>query len=720
MMEPSRRKLLALLGVGGLTGLAGCEQLPIGEEQTRTTEEPQPRPDDPATPHDHVGEQWSGQLASGDGLTMANTATSGAGRGIVGSTAAPDGAGVAGVATDASGENDGVVGRSDSENGTGVRGHATAGSGETRGVVGQADSPDGYGLFTPDDAGVEGFLDVETLGTSRGRTVSFHAGGARALELGPETTGAAGNLIAGHSTNAVAASVSGATIGGGGFDDGETADPNLVLDDFGTVGGGRGNQAGSKDDDPRPAVHATVGGGAANVANGDAATVGGGEENVASAGTTTVGGGTRNVASTFHATVGGGAGNLAEGPVSTISGGAGNEAPGSRATVGGGHTNAATGDHSTIIGGRFNTAEGDRSVVAGGSGNVAEGRSSFVAGRRARAYHDGAVVWSDSSIDPFASTGEDQFLIQAGSVGVGTNAPVSQLHVVGDQSGFASLDNHVMTVENHNSESSPDVLALKTYATDPSESANYVTFLDAEGFVGAIEGNGSGGVNYRSGAGDVAEYFPVADSDETFAPGDVVGLRGGAIVADPTAADVALVVSDAPMVTGNAPAAEGDEGSACVALLGQVPVRVGAAVEAGDLLVAAADGTAVPASAATAVPAADTTAGEGSDGGGSVVGRALEGAETAGDLVRTFVSVGAGVDPRRTEGARNGHPRSMATEVGRLRQNLAERDERIDALEGENETLRERLADLEERVATVEHAATVAPDRSSPPASADG
>jgi hypothetical protein len=45
--------------------------------------------------------------------------------------------------------------------------------------------------------------------------------------------------------------------------------------------------------------------------------------------------------------------------------------------------------------------------------NTAEGRYSFAAGRRAKAYHDGAFVWADSTDADFASSANDQFAVRA-------------------------------------------------------------------------------------------------------------------------------------------------------------------------------------------------------------------------------------------------------------------------------------------------------------------
>lgn len=51
----------------------------------------------------------------------------------------------------------------DANGGIGVLGRNTAGSGSTIGVEGRVDSPSGYGLYTPDDARVDGEAELSTL-----------------------------------------------------------------------------------------------------------------------------------------------------------------------------------------------------------------------------------------------------------------------------------------------------------------------------------------------------------------------------------------------------------------------------------------------------------------------------------------------------------------------------------------------------------------------------
>ena len=143
-----------------------------------------------------------------------------------------------------------------------------------------------------------------------------------------------------------------------------------------------------------------------------------------------IGGGYQNLSGADNGIVGGGQQNANLGPWGFVGGGAGNTNYGSYGVICGGGLNAANGIYAMIGAGYGNLVSGTYSVVPGGLGNTASGDGSFAAGEHAQALHQGAFVWSDSQTGPFASTGQDQFLIRAtGGVGIGTAAPVAPLHV---------------------------------------------------------------------------------------------------------------------------------------------------------------------------------------------------------------------------------------------------------------------------------------------------
>jgi hypothetical protein len=77
------------------------------------------------------------------------------------------------------------------------------------------------------------------------------------------------NVIGGHSDNSVTAGTYGATIGGGGAD----GFHHRVTDAYGTVGGGRNNQAGDDAGTASDATYATVAGGKNNTAGNEYATM---------------------------------------------------------------------------------------------------------------------------------------------------------------------------------------------------------------------------------------------------------------------------------------------------------------------------------------------------------------------------------------------------------------------------------------------------------------
>jgi hypothetical protein len=419
-----------------------------------------------------------------------------------------------------------------------------------------------------------------------------------------EPTSGTPNVVGGHESNSVTAGVHGATISGGG----SGSAINLVTDHYGTVGGGHYNQAGDGDASLNDAPSATVGGGYLNVASDEYATVGGGLWNTASGNRATISGGERISATGDCAAVGGGLWNTVNGDYTTIGGGYYNTASGHMATVGGGHSNIASGagafvgggghngssgdgneasgNASTIGGGLGNTASGNYAVVAGGGYNTAAGEYSFAAGRRAKANHAGTFVWADSADADFASTGDDQFLVNAGGgVGLGVNAPQNPLHVRSYINGAANAQNHITQIENLGMGPGLNVLALVAGPDDPADNVNFITFFEFDySDIGAIEGDGAGGVTYKSGSGDYAEFLPRLDPDETLEPGDVVGVFGGRVSRSTQGADQLMVVSTRPIVLGNDPGEGNEAGYEKVAFLGQVEVRVRGPVMAGDFI----------------------------------------------------------------------------------------------------------------------------------------
>ena len=224
---------------GALAGLAGLGVLGIGAGS-----QPVAADDD----HDHWGQTWSGNVEGEDGLWVGNYSNEGDGRGLVGRTDAAEGTALHGTAAHEEGDNAGLVGltlsssgtgvrgsasshtgagigvdgRSNSPGGVGVRGLAWADSGENYGVEGRTDSDDGYGLYTPDDAKIEGSVETDDEWRVEADT----------------DDGDAGNVVQGHSNNDVGGQVVGSTIAGGGSENAI----NSVQGDY-SFAAGRGAKA---------------------------------------------------------------------------------------------------------------------------------------------------------------------------------------------------------------------------------------------------------------------------------------------------------------------------------------------------------------------------------------------------------------------------------------------------------------------------------------------
>jgi len=92
------------------------------------------------------------------------------------------------------------------------------------------------------------------------------------------------------------------------------------------------------------------------------------------------------------------------------------------------------------------------------------------------------------------------------------------------------------------------------------------------------------GVTYESGSGDYAEWLPRANTEETFLPGQIVGLKHGKITKNLDGASKLMVISTDPLVLGNMPEKVDGMYYEKVAFLGQVPVYVLGKVDAGDYI----------------------------------------------------------------------------------------------------------------------------------------
>ncbi len=540
------------------------------------------------------------------------------------------------------------------------------------------------------DAGSDSALNF--LGTTDSQAFEIRTNNQRSLRLipvlGQPQIGI--NVLAGAASNSIAAGANFATIAGGGFS-GATSLPNQVASTGSTVSGGAGNIAGDPLQAPNLTTYATVGGGANNKANGGSATVAGGSGNTA-ANSSFVGGGYLNVAS---------------GLVSTIAGGGGNTASGGSVAIGGGENNVGAAYVSVIGGGNGNVVTGNAATIPGGVANIAGGVVSFAAGEAAivraaqntagvdPAYwsgdnngDEGTFVWADqSSFQALVSTGPNQFLVRAkGGVGINTNQPTTSLDVINATNTTAAYVYNQLTAATSNG------LTVRLGASTAGTGNNFLTFQKGSGAgIGAIEGNGAGGVQLNTTGADYGEYLPLADRHEDLAPGDVVGIRDGHIARSTEDADAIGVISTGAAVAGNSPGENREASHRIVAFVGQVEVTVEGPVDAGDLLIPSGrdDGRA-RAIAPSALDAASAR---------RVIGRAWSSHDGDGvHRVRTFVTLGGLAEPAlaRAEAAER-QAVSAAREVAVLQAQRAASDQQVADLRAEIEQLRhqqERLAAL--------------------------
>jgi len=231
---------------------------------------------------------------------------------------------------------------------------------------------------------------TDFLGTTDAQSLVMRANNQRILLLDPTTNGA--NVVSGSGSNLVESTKQGQTIAGGGdtrnvcgasFNE---SCRNEIDDEFGTIGGGRGNEiiAGN---------YSTIGGGFDNSIQQESATISGGEQNTSNG---------------LGSSILGGKGNLNSATYGAVAGGRQNQAYGDYAIVAGGYNNCAGGTQSFAGGGRAYVRAGDWTSVSACGGYRSDNSGD-----------EGTFVWADSQAADFVSTGPNQFLVRAdGGVGI--------------------------------------------------------------------------------------------------------------------------------------------------------------------------------------------------------------------------------------------------------------------------------------------------------------
>ncbi len=221
-------------------------------------------------------------------------------------------------------------------------------------------------------------------------------------------SGAAGSTIAGGDRNQIQTNAFDSAIGGGfGNQIGTGASSS-------TIAGGGGNQI--------KAFYSAIAGGSDNQIQTDAgfSMIGGGTENEiqTAAGGSVIAGGFSNGIQTnaYTSVIGGGQDNQIEAFSSAILGGEGNqiETGANFSVISGGLGNDIQPNSvgSVIGGGGNNSILGEFAIIPGGDQNVAT-NNSLAGGHRAKATHQGAFVWADSTDADFSDAGSNTFNVRS-------------------------------------------------------------------------------------------------------------------------------------------------------------------------------------------------------------------------------------------------------------------------------------------------------------------
>lgn len=590
--------------------------------------------------HDHWGQSWSGSyfglyLSGGEVGLEAH----GSSRGVWGESSATDGRAVYGSASATSGTSYGVYGQSSSTDGRGVYGRALTGGGVTAGVHGTANSYDGYGVYgeAPNN-GVYGYAS-STLG--RG----VYGEGARYGVYG--LSGAASGTtygIYGQANSTYGMGV----YGYAGADTGYTYGVNGEVDSPDGRGVRGSNSATSGNAIGVSGTTASTAGygvyGLAGASNGANYGVYGRSDSTEGYGVYGQGGSGTGTTYGIYGRSSADQGHGVHGYASDVTGNTTGVYGEAVSTVGTGVYGLA----STTYGAGYGVY--GRSVSANGGYGVygyAAGTSGY-----------GVYGWAT------ASTGTNYGVYGRTESSNGyAGYFYGRIHARAVINSTATPDNHVAQIYNTSTGSSPDVLALKVgYTSNPGTEINFITFFNGNNAAfGAVEGSGSGGVTFKSGSGDYAEFLPRLDPREEMAPGDVVGVWDGTVSKATRGAGQVLVVSSGPIVLGNDPGEGNEADYEKVAFLGQVQVKVRGPVAAGDFLVPSGleDGSAA-AVAPEAITAEEFT---------QVVGQAWASSGDPG--VKTVLAVVGRVQHDPTVARMASRIQALEDSVGRLEARLA-------------------------------------------------
>jgi hypothetical protein len=252
-----------------------------------------------------------------------------------------------------------------------------------------------------------------------------------------------------------------------------------------------------------------------------------------------------------------------------------------------------------------------------------------------------------------------------GDVGIGTTTPGFKLGIEDSSTGS------IVRIYNTSTNTNADGLTIWLPSSAPGNGNDFIKFFGNVGGagseVGSIDGTGTGGVRYNTTGSDFAEWLPRLKVDEVIEPGDIVGVTAGQVSRTTTNSNYVQVVSTAPGWVGGCPGEDKESLYEQVAFLGQAPVKIRGAVQAGDFIIPSGrnDGTGV------AVSPKEMDA----DRCGQIVGRTMESSDNKDiKLVRAVVGL---------------HAASPA-----LREVSREKDRQIEELTARMDAMEEKLMEM--------------------------
>jgi hypothetical protein len=93
------------------------------------------------------------------------------------------------------------------------------------------------------------------------------------------------------------------------------------------------------------------------------------------------------------------------------------------------------------------------------------------------------------------------------------------------------------------------------------------------------------GITYESGSGDYSEWLERENISEQMMPGDIVAVNGGKITKNTSLSEQFMAVSTSPIILGNMPEKGNEQSFEKVAFMGQIPINVRGIVNKGDYII---------------------------------------------------------------------------------------------------------------------------------------